>query len=147
LPASGYQPTALVIRVKRARFYVDTAGSVTDGVPTLMMDPDAEGPAPAEPLAENIEDMQVALGVDINNNKAIDDATEWAYSSGTGALTGSIRAVRVTLIARAPNQLQPLIASYLRPAAENRPAATVFDTYRRRVLTSTIEVRNLGGSP
>jgi len=62
-------------------------------------------------------------------------------------LNGQIRAVRVTLIARAPNQLQPLVATYQRPGAEDRPAAVTFDTYRRRVLTSTIEVRNLGGSP
>jgi type IV pilus assembly protein PilW len=150
-PTNSYalagSPPPLVIRVKKARFYVDTAGSVTDGVPTLMMDPDADGPATAEPLAENIEDMQVALGVDVNASGGIDDASEWAYSNGTGSLDGNIRAVRVTLIARAPNQLLPLIATYQRPAAEDRPAATTFDTFRRRVLTSTIEIRNLGGSP
>jgi len=112
-----------------------------------MMDPDADGPAPAEPLAENIEDMQVALGVDANANKGIDDPGEWAFSSGIGALDGSVRAVRITLIARAPNQLQPLVATYQRPGAEDRPAAATLDTYRRRVLTSTIEVRNIGGSP
>ena len=146
LPSGGYVPTNLVIRVKRARFYVDVVGSVTDGVPTLMMDPDADGPAPAEPLAENIEDMQVALGVDVNANKGI-DTDEWAYSSGTGALAGSIRAVRVTLIARAANQLIPLTATYQRPNTEDRTDVAPLDTYRRRVLTSTVEVRNLAGSP
>ena len=136
----------LVLRVKRARFYVDTVGSVTDGVPTLMMDPDGEGPAQPEPLAENIEDMQIALGVDANTNNGIDSG-EWAYSSATAGLTGSVRAVRITLIARAPNQLQPLVASYQRPNTEDRTDLAPLDTYRRRVLTSTIEVRNLTGSP
>ena len=147
----------LVLRVKRARFYVDTLGSVTDGVPTLMMDPDGEGPAQPEPLAENIEDMQVALGVDVNANGGIESTTtdanhqaaggEWAYSSGTTGLIGSIRAVRITLIARAPNQLVPLVASYQRPNTEDRTDLAPLDTYRRRILTSTIEVRNLTGSP
>jgi hypothetical protein len=147
LPAGGYKPGALVIRARRAHFYVDATGSTTDGVPTLMMNDPTIGLSTAEPLAENIEDMQVALGVDANGNGGIDDPGEWEFSSGIGTLSGPIRAVRITLIARAPSQLFAAGASFALPAAEDRAAATTLDAYRRRVLTTTVEVRNLGGSP
>ena len=55
VPGAGYPARSLVIRATRARFFVDPL----DGVAALWMDPDAEGPALAEPLAEGIEDMQV----------------------------------------------------------------------------------------
>jgi type IV pilus assembly protein PilW len=141
-PTLTFNATNLVLRARRAHFYV---GAV-DAVPTLMMDPDADGPAPAEPLAENIEDMQIALGVDTDGDKSV-SASEWAFSSGIADLAGSLRAVRITLVARAPNQLNPLTATYQRPNTEDRTDIAPLDTYRRRVLTSTIEVRNLSGSP
>lgn len=147
LPSGGYPPGSLVVRARRATFYVDTAGSVTDGVPTLMaMDPDI-GASSAEPLAENVEDMQIALGVDANANNGIDDPSEWAYSSGIGGLAGTVRAVRITLIARAPQQLLRGAGTYTRPNTENRADTAAGDSYRRRVLTSTVEIRNLGNSP
>jgi prepilin-type N-terminal cleavage/methylation domain-containing protein len=54
-PGSGYPARSLVVRATRARFFVEPL----DGTPALWMDPDAEGPALAEPLSEGIEDMQV----------------------------------------------------------------------------------------
>lgn len=93
-PGNGYPARSLVVRATRARFFVDTL----DGVSALWMDPDAEGPALAEPLAEGIEDMQVA------------------YNDTT-------RSVEIMLVARAKAD-EPM-----------------------RVLTSTVEVRNLEGSP
>lgn len=153
LPAGGYLPGSLVIRARRARFYVDVAGTVTDGVPTLMVDmvdysPAKHGPGSptAEPIAENIEDMQVAVGVDVNGINGIEPG-EWEYSAGTGALAGPIRAVRISLIARAPRQLQAGTATFQRPNNEDRVDAAPLDSYRRRVLASTVEIRNLGGSP
>ena len=156
VPAGGYGDSALVIRVYRAHFYIDTtsyASPFGGFVPTLMMDPDSGGPAAAEPLAENIEDMQISLGIDVDGNGNI-DPTEWAYSATTpGALAGEVRAVRITLTARAS---QTLIGNYTNDivnspffyrGAENRGANIAHDGYRRRVLTSTIEVRNTGGSP
>ena len=38
-------------------------------------------------------------------------------------------------------------ASYTRPAVEDHAAATAADPYRRRVLSTIIELRNLGASP
>jgi prepilin-type N-terminal cleavage/methylation domain-containing protein len=141
----SYTTNTLVIRVKRAHFYIDTTNY---GVPTLMMDPLTTGLS-AEPLAENIEDMQVALGIDANKNGNIETG-EWEYSSGDPAgLTGTVRSVRITLTAQASQKLIGYAAAtafFLR-AAEDRPAAAVGDPYRRRVLTSTVEIRNTTGSP
>jgi len=141
LPTGGYAGGSLVLRVMRARFSVGTV----DNIPTLMMDPDADGPLAAQPLAEGIEDMQIAVGTDADGNGSI-SAAEWANSSTTGALVGPIRAVRLTLISRSNSALAGVATAGQRKAAENRPAGAA-DAYRRRYLTQTIEVRNLGGSP
>jgi prepilin-type N-terminal cleavage/methylation domain-containing protein len=151
LPSGGYAAGSLVIPVQRARFYIDTI----NGTPTLMMDPDAEGPAGAEPLAEGIEDLQIAVGIDtgaMDGNLvevgagANDD--EWEYNvAGDAALSGRIRAVRLSVIARAAAELQGGTPSFLRPALEDHAGSSVADAFRRRVLSSTIELRNLEGSP
>ena len=140
----GYGDGSLVNRAYRAHFYIDPT---TYGVPTLIMDPDGRG-VTQEPLAENIEDMQIALGIDVDNNGTI-DPTEWAYSATTpGALTGLVRAVRITLTAKAPQALigTAANAAFTRKAAENRSAGAG-DAYRRRVLTSTVEIRNTRSGP
>ena len=151
LPAAGYASGSIAMRVQRARFYVDTV----DDVPTLMMDPDAEGPASGEPLAESIEDLQVAVGVDtgamdgdvVELGAAAND-DEWAYNvAGDIALSGQIRAVRLSLVARTASTLKGGTPSFLRPAVEDHAAGTASDAYRRRVLSSVVELRNLGGSP
>lgn len=151
LPSGGYPAGTIVIRVQRARFYLDAI----DGKPTLMMDPDAEGPASAEPLAEGIEDLQIAVGTDtggMDGNVVEVGATanddEWAYNAaGDSALTGQLRAVRLSLVARSSSALTGGVPSFVRPAVEDRAAGTTTDAYRRRVLSSLVELRNLGGSP
>ena len=149
-PVGGYPSGSLVVRALRARFFIQDL----DNVPTLYMDPDAEGAQAAEPLAEGIEDMQVELGVDPDSNGIVEvgtggDDDEWIgnHANDTDA-TGAelIRAVRLTLVARGQTGLQGAPASY-RPAAGNRPAATSPDNFNRRVLHSVIEIRNVGGSP
>jgi len=148
LPTGGYAPGSLVLRATRATFSVGTV----DSMPTLMLDPDAEGPALAEPFAEGVEDLQIALGIDANADGSLTELgaaandDEWSFNSaGETQLAGSLRAVRVTFVARTSGKRSTDV--YLRPAAEDRPVATAPDGYRRRTLTSMIEVRNLGGSP
>jgi prepilin-type N-terminal cleavage/methylation domain-containing protein len=123
-PGAGYPVRSLVLKVMRARFYLEPL----DGVSTLWMDPDAEGPRAAEPLAEGIEDMQIALARDSNDDGviaevgAVADDDEWQGNvANESVLTGPIRAVRITLVARATPTL-------------------------RRTLATTVEVRNLKGS-
>jgi prepilin-type N-terminal cleavage/methylation domain-containing protein len=151
-PATGgYAQGAIVVRALRARFFI----APLDGIPTLWMDPDAEGPDVAEPLAEGVEDFQVAVAIDANGDNLISDVgaaandDEWVLNVAGEVLPVppyTIRALRITLVAITVGP-QTGIASFYRPAAGDRGAGTVPDNFRRRVLTSTIEVRNLVGSP
>jgi prepilin-type N-terminal cleavage/methylation domain-containing protein len=153
-PAGDYPAGSVVVRAMRARFFIQDL----DNIPTLFMDPDAEGPLPEEPLAEGIEDMQIAIAIDtdadnaISENGAAADDDEWVYNAKLDAVPatplplGTVRALRITLIARAVGQVTG-VGTFRRPAAEDRDASGADDNYRRRVLTSVIEIRNLGGSP
>jgi prepilin-type N-terminal cleavage/methylation domain-containing protein len=123
-PGSGYPVRSLVLRATRARFYV----APLDDVSSLWMDPDAEGPRAAEPLAEGIEDLQIALARDANDDGVIAEVgaaandDEWQGNvAGEADIAGAIRAVRITLVARASPTL-------------------------RRTLSTTVEIRNLKGS-
>lgn len=165
-----YPAGSLVIRVQHATFSIGT--DVQDLVPTLMMDPDSDGKewdgtpapcaaaanAPAEPLAEGVEDMQIAFGIDSGTNgvdelgaAAGDD--EWTPNvngevlpTPLSAFTGTLRAVRVTMIARAEQSLIGGVSLFGRPAAEDHAAGTA-DAFRRRVLRTIVEIRNTGVSP
>jgi type IV pilus assembly protein PilW len=150
---------ALVIRAQHAVFTIDAV----DGVPTLMMDPDAGGPAVAEPLAEGVEDMQIVVGVDRDGdgklgaeNDTAGDADEWvgnnAADTDLTTILGSpptllVRAVRITLVARTTSGLVGNATPFFRPAVEDHAAAVAHDTYRRRVLSTVVEIRNMAGSP
>ena len=150
IPMPTFAPGTLVVRARVARFYVEPQNNV----PYLMMDPDGEGPAAAEPLAEGIEDLQIAIGVDLDGDGEIEefgnapDDDEWFYNvagdAAPPAITnGQWRAARVTVVARDARAAHASIGS-TRPAAEDRAAATAGDVYRRRVLTTMAEIRNLG---
>ncbi len=168
LPSGGYPAGSLVVRAQHALFTIG-AISGSDLTIALQMDPDSvllgggsrTGlEAQAEPLAENIEDMQVAVGIDtaadgLSEASPGNAADEWIYNaSGDSAVaswppaTGTIRAVRVTLIAKSPNQdVGNASLAYKRPAAEDRAIAATGDNFRRRVLRTTVEFRNVGVSP
>lgn len=147
---------SLVVRALRARFFVQPL----DGIPTLFMDPDPRATVTAdeEPLAEGIEDLQIVLGLDPGadglgaENLASVNGDEWFGNLPGETMpvvvppaTNTMRAVRLSLVSRA---IAPVsgIAGYFRPALEDRDAATATDNFKRRVLTSMIEVRNMLGS-
>jgi prepilin-type N-terminal cleavage/methylation domain-containing protein len=148
--AYTYPVGAIIIRAQHAKFSI---GAV-DGNPALMMDPDSGGSAVAEPLAEGIEDMQLAMGIDndgsngISENGSVAGDDEWYYNNVGESYAGSaaIRAIRITLIGRTLDQLKSATASFARPLAEDH-AAGAADRYRRRVLRAIVEIRNVGGSP
>lgn len=147
LSATGFAAGSYAVRAMRARFYIGTFDGVSN---ILLVDPDGpDGPLTAEPLAENVEDFQVAVGYDADNSGGV-DSNEWAYAMGAGSVTATnLRAIRITIVVKdsAPVPGGPSSGLYTRPAAENHNAAATADNYRRRVLTSTIEIRNMGGSP
>jgi Type IV Pilus-assembly protein W len=150
ISSASYPLGSLVIRVMRARFYLDAF----DGVATvLMMDPDADGAMTPEPLADWVEDFQIAAGIDEDGSDAV-DLDEWGFSGAAGTpatFTTSpavtLRAIRISLVTRAANSLVATTAAYRRPGLEDHVQATTLDTLRRRVLSSTIDIRNLGDSP
>ncbi len=156
-PTGDFPLGTLVIRAAATQFYIeDDAG--TGNIPTLMMDPDGNGPDEPEPIAQGIEDMQIAVGVDDNpaDGTVVEAAggsttDEWHYNAVGDADPPAItttpwRAIRLTLVGRSVNEVSTQALS-IRPAAEDRAAASAADEYRRRILSSTIEIRNLEGSP
>lgn len=151
--AGPYAAGSLVLRVQHARFWV---GQV-DGNPTLMMDPDGnDATVDWEPLAEGVEDLQLVKGVDLAadglgvENAAVANGDEWRFNNAgdTDTAAGTLRAVRITLIARTTSGLIGNLQSFNRPAAEDHAAAPVnSDNFRRRILKTLVEVRNMSVSP
>jgi prepilin-type N-terminal cleavage/methylation domain-containing protein len=145
-----YSVGSLVIRAQHAWFYID----YLDGNPQLMFDPDANASTvDAEPLAEGVEDLQFVKAFDAGAGIP-DDVTptttdKWLYNiAGDSVPLGTLRAVRVTMIARTLSGLIGNLKSFNRPAAEDHAAAAVnSDNYRRRILRTTVEVRNMSASP
>ena len=73
----GYPAPSTVAKARFVRYFID---STTDPAhPTLMVD--RMGGAAPQPLADDIEDMQLTYGVDLNGNGFIDSG-EWTPSSG-----------------------------------------------------------------
>lgn len=106
--------------------------------------------------------------VDVNNNGAFNDAIDqsdtiasgiedlqFAYLLNTGAESQSpavaappaaptIRAVRISLVARGRDPKSSATAISTRPAVEDHAAGAAADRYHRRLVTKVAEVRNLG---
>jgi prepilin-type N-terminal cleavage/methylation domain-containing protein len=147
--SGGFVKGNLVIRARMSRFFVGDPS-----FPSLYMDLDGPGTLyEPEPIAPGIDDMQIAVGVDLSGDAIVDAAAgEWFYDV-TGDPTAPVignaaepwRALRIGLSARA---LQPSVdrPTFVRAALEDRTAGSP-DTFRRRVLQTTVEIRNLGGSP
>ena len=155
-PDEGYAPGSLVVRARINRFFIESGPSVGN-IPTLMVDPDGDGPQNAEPVAEGIEDLQIVVGTDTNGdgevtaNGAGPDDDEWYYnvdgdSDPPAMTTTPPRALRITLVARSTIEDNDSPTS-TRPAVEDRSAGAGPDEFRRRILSTTIEIRNLAGSP
>ncbi len=138
-PATNYPKGSLLLRVKYAKFTVGTLSGET--IPMLLMN--------GEPVAEGVEDMQIAVGVDSNDDGTVTDGAsttdEWiGNASGEtipAAGTYKVRALKIVLVAR---DTTPVLgpAAFARPAALNHSAGAA-DNYRRRVLFSTVDIRNL----
>lgn len=127
-------PPSTVAKARFARYYID---NTTDPAhPTLMVD--RMGGGAAQPVADDIEDMQLTYGTDLNGNDVIDSG-EW---TPTPANLSQIRQVRLQFIAR--TRLPEAGWSETRPALGNRAAGTTPDGYRRRTYDIVIDVRNSG---
>ena len=149
-----YPVRAAVLRVRKARFSVDATGLW----PVLMVDRDgAGGPLEEEPAAEGVEDLQIAIGVDRDGDGVIEeDGTsgnddDWVGNHADDTALPDIaitpyRAIRLTVIGRSVGE-NTAVNTSRRPAAENRLEAAAPDVFRRRSLSTIVELRNLQGSP
>lgn len=88
-------------------------------------------------VAESIEDIQFAYGVDADGDGEMDSATGF---QNTVSSPITIAAVRVTVVAKARNK-DMRGATFTRPAIEDHSASSP-DNYRRRILTKILKVRN-----
>lgn len=94
-------------------------------------------------VAEGIEDIQFAYGIDLNpRDGRIDYASPYDAADylNSPADPSSILAVRANIVAKARN-IDPKGGGFTRPALEDRTASAA-DAYRRRVLTKIIKLRN-----
>jgi prepilin-type N-terminal cleavage/methylation domain-containing protein len=154
-PAS-FPVGALVIRAQIAHFFIDNRG----GVPALMVDVGGKGNQLAgtrsrnpEPIALGIEDLQIAVGIDMDESSTITEDTanptsdEWLFNdSGDPPPAFSFadrpaQAVRVTLVARSRSESSDRINQDTRPPVEDR-AAGAPDVFRRRTLRTVVQIRN-----
>jgi len=121
----NYQAGAPVLLVKAITYSISNDGFLTRNENTG---------GGAQPLAPNIEDLQFAY-------QLADDSWSNFPSDPT-----EIRAVRINVLARTVHEDRDWRRGGLgrRPAIEDHPAGGATDGFRRRLLTSVVEVRNLG---
>lgn len=133
-PFPGYAAgSTTVSRVRFARYFID---ATDPDHPTLMLD---RMTGAAQPLADDIEDMQFQYGLDTDGDLVVDTVV----NAPTAAQVPQIKQVRLFLSAR--TRLTEKGWQDARPALADR-AAGVADGYRRRVIQSgiAIDLRNPG---
>ncbi len=131
----GYGIGSRMYNFGQARWVTYTIDSTSEpGHPKLVADlHDGED---EQIIADNIENMQFFYFMDGSvpdtDNPSVDDLDK-------------IRAVRISIVGRT-DQPDPDSVAFTPPALEDyAPAAgTVEDGYRRRVLTTVIQIRNMG---
>lgn len=102
-----------------------------------------------QPVAENIEDLQFAFGLDTNTDGIVDSG-EWMNNADLiGAQpyvdpdpVDQIRSVRISVLGRTANEDRNCSGN--RPAIEDHAASGTSDGYHRKLLQVTVKVRNLG---
>lgn len=99
-------------------------------------------------LSEAIEDLQVSYTFDLNDNDLVDPGE--TRGDGVGADYGSddeaannLRALRVSVVARTTRMDQGITIGRMQPLENRQPVATN-DGFRRRVISTSMRLRNVG---
>ena len=129
-------PAATVAKARFVRYFIDRTDPAH---PTLMVDRNIPGQA-AQPLADDIEDMQLEYGIDTST--PADGVVDSWVPSPTLTQLGQVRQVRLRFIAR--TRFPEAGWSETRPALGNHAAGATPDGYRRRTYDIVIDVRNSG---
>lgn len=102
------------------------------------------------PLANDVEDFQVAYFVDADGNGEVTNDDEYPGSADAtnpyqsrNTDHSDLREVRFNIIVRQRNE-DITYSEGFQQATENRAAAGLNDGFRRRVFTSTVRQRNIG---
>lgn len=105
--------------------------------------------ATLDPVAEHIEDLQFAFGLDTDDDNVVDewiDGSDDADLDDDGDLTDAnkamVRAIRINVLGRTARDRKELTEN-ARPAVEDHAAGDTSDFFRRRLSQVTVEVRNL----
>lgn len=142
-------PGEEVINFGSGTFALRIDTSVPDQ-PVLMMATGTAGGVATQyawqPLASNVEDMQIAAHVD--TSVPPDDYGDlWVSSRDlTTAELNKVRAVRISLVFRSTTPVTGF-ALGRRPALEDRAVAPSSDGYVRRVLSMVVKLRNRPEEP
>lgn len=151
MPA-GYAANGWVLPSRHVTYTVSSAlfgAASTGNASMLMMDVNGAG---AQPLAEGVEDLQVAYGFDNDGDGVVTDdngasagGDEWLYNAAgetVGAWSiANLRTIRVTLVVKGTSVEGGQQNLPARPAAEDHAGGSV-DGFIRRVLRTEIAVRN-----
>ncbi len=130
--SKSYSPPVTVAKACFVRYFIDDA---TDPAhPSLMVDR-LNGRSP-QPVADDIEDLQMTYGLDTDADGTVDTWTS------APAAPSQIRQVRLQIMAR--TRLPDRDWSETRPALGNHPGGASADGYRRRIIDVVIDVRNSG---
>jgi len=154
--ASGgnYPAGSIVVRARRSRFSICDVG----GTPYLILGDDDDDcdvtESDFEPIAEGIEDLQVAVAVDDDGDGEIDvddpgsSTDELHYNHASDVVPAGLStaprwsAVRVTVAARTVDEAQQGAGSA--PAdIEDNDVTNTDDEFRRRTMTTVLELRNI----
>lgn len=124
-----YDANSSVIAVQSVVYYV----RLFDGVPTLYRRIDNGVP---QPLAENIEMMQLRVGYDSNADRIADDNVVPSASTTHDRVVS----VTIALLVRSP---EPYGEAVSRTYQVLDTPVTINDRYMRKVFTTTALVRNI----
>jgi hypothetical protein len=100
-------------------------------------------------IAENIEDLQFAFGLDTNGDRIVDNA-EWVNNQDLDATQrANIRLVRISILGRSADptlkeKIDPItLLPNVRPAVEDHGPGTVPDYYLRQLLQFEVALPNM----
>ncbi|HEX7523304.1 MAG TPA: PilW family protein [Candidatus Deferrimicrobium sp.] len=130
-------PPARLARVRYVRYFID---NTTDSAhPTLMLD--KRNGKPAQPLADDIEDLQFQYNMDMNNNGVISVPDGDLVDNNVAGTPQLVRQVHVYLLARSRIREKGWVETGNRNMADHL-SGVANDGYRRRRTEMVLDVRN-----
>lgn len=150
-PPSLYPPGSTIMffnfgPIEEFRYYVQDGVLMREHDRDILHSTDTE----VDPVAEHVEDIQFAFGLDTDDDGIVDqwrngiDADDF---DGDGDLADAdkilIRAIRINVLGRTARARKEIVEDR-RPAVEDHATAESTDFFRRRLSQVTVLLRNVG---